>query len=122
MVCQSIVPPRDWKGIADLNRMSSFGTFVLWSFALFWMVKLIQYVVDIQRLRELQSFYFYLLEIRDVIPPPPLTADKTGRHPNHLLAASNTKADEVARCKSEYCKSHSNKVKCTFLQTADGCT
>jgi hypothetical protein len=30
------------------------------------MVKLLQYVMDIQRLRELQNFYCHLLEIRDV--------------------------------------------------------
>ena len=29
-------------------------------------MKLLQYVVDIQRLRELQNFYVYLLDIRDV--------------------------------------------------------
>lgn len=47
-------------------RISWGGSFVLWSFALFWMVKFLQYVVDIQRLRELQNFYHYLLEIQDV--------------------------------------------------------
>jgi autophagy-related protein 9 len=47
-------------------RISYTGTFVLWSFALFWIIKLIQYVVDIQRLLELQNFYHYLLEIREV--------------------------------------------------------
>jgi hypothetical protein len=48
------------------NRLSYTGTFVLWAFALFWMIKFIQYVVDIQRLHELQNFYYHLLEIREV--------------------------------------------------------
>jgi hypothetical protein len=47
-------------------RISWGGSFVLWSFALFWMIKFIQYLVDIQRLAELQNFYHYLLEIQDV--------------------------------------------------------
>jgi autophagy-related protein 9 len=51
---------------ADMPRISYTATFVLWSFALFWMIKLIQYIVDIQRLLELQNFYYYLLEIREV--------------------------------------------------------
>ena len=51
---------------AERGRISYTGTFVLWSFALFWMIKLLQYIVDLQRLRELQNFYYYLLEIRDV--------------------------------------------------------
>lgn len=59
------------------------------------MIKLFQYVVDLQRLRELQNFYYYLLEIRDVtsISWSPLTP--VGGHSNNLLARNRPEADET---------------------------
>jgi hypothetical protein len=102
------------------NRLSYTGTFVLWAFALFWMVKFIQYVVDIQRLRELQNFYHYLLEIHDVLPQ--VNSLIVGRHPDHLLARRRPEIDETTQLESQYCGSRENRTKRTLLQTTNGCT
>lgn len=48
-----------------MSRLGLFPTFLLWLFALFWFMKLIQYVYDIQRLLDLKNFYLHLLEITD---------------------------------------------------------
>jgi autophagy-related protein 9 len=48
-----------------MSRLGYFSTFLIWLFTLFWFMKLIQYVYDIQRLLDLKNFYFYLLNISD---------------------------------------------------------
>lgn len=48
-----------------MSRLGIFSTFLLWLFTLFWFMKLIQYVYDIQRLLDLKNFYFHLLDISD---------------------------------------------------------
>ncbi len=45
--------------------MSGTANFLLWLFALFWIVKVFEYLVDIRRLRHLHDFYLYLLDIPD---------------------------------------------------------
>src|SRR5688572_18425190 len=45
--------------------MSGTAAFLLWAFSLYWVVTLIQYVLDLRRLIELYNFYKYLLEIPD---------------------------------------------------------
>jgi Autophagy protein ATG9 len=86
------------------NRLSYTGTFVLWAFALFWMIKFIQYVVDIQRLRELQSFYYHLLEIREV--PQFKMKLIIGRHSNCLVARCGPEIDETPEFESKYRRSN----------------
>lgn len=48
-----------------MSRLGYFSTFLIWLFTLFWFMKLIQYVYDIQRLLDLKNFYFYLLNISE---------------------------------------------------------
>lgn len=48
-----------------MSRLGIFPSFLLWLFALFWFMKLIQYVYDIQRLIDLKNFYLHLLDITD---------------------------------------------------------
>ena len=48
-----------------MSRLSYFSTFLIWLFTLFWFMKLIQYIYDIQRLLDLKNFYFYLLNISE---------------------------------------------------------
>lgn len=48
-----------------MSRLGYFSTFLIWLFTLFWFMKLIQYVYDIQRLLDLKNFYFYLLDISE---------------------------------------------------------
>lgn len=48
-----------------MSRLGFFPSFLLWLFTLFWFMKLIQYVYDIQRLLDLKSFYFHLLNISE---------------------------------------------------------
>lgn len=48
-----------------ISRLGVFPSFLLWLFTLFWFMKLIQYVYDIQRLLDLKNFYFYLLDISE---------------------------------------------------------
>lgn len=46
--------------------MSGTANFFLWLFALFWIAKFFQYVVDIRRLRHMADFYRYLLDVSDL--------------------------------------------------------
>jgi autophagy-related protein 9 len=45
--------------------MSGTASFLIWLFAFSWVAKLLQYVVDVRRLRHLHDFYLYLLDIPD---------------------------------------------------------
>lgn len=45
--------------------MSGSANILVWLFAFFWITKLFQYVVDLRRLRHMQEFYLYLLDIPD---------------------------------------------------------
>ena len=45
--------------------MSGSANLFLWLFAFFWIAKVFQYVWDIRRLRQMQDFYLYLLDIND---------------------------------------------------------
>ena len=47
------------------KRMSTSASILLWLFTFFWIFKVFDYCRDIRRLRSMQSFYRYLLEIRD---------------------------------------------------------
>lgn len=47
------------------KKMSTTATFFLWLFTLFWIGKLVQYVLDIRRLRQMHDFYHYLLGVSD---------------------------------------------------------
>ncbi|KZF21871.1 autophagy-related protein 9 [Xylona heveae TC161] len=47
------------------KNMSGSANFLLWLFSLFWIGKLFQYILDIRRLRYIQNFYHYLLDIPD---------------------------------------------------------
>ena len=47
------------------KNMSGFANFLIWMFAFLWFAKLFQYIIDIRRLRQMQDFYQYLLEIQD---------------------------------------------------------
>ncbi|KKY27346.1 putative autophagy protein [Phaeomoniella chlamydospora] len=49
-----------------MKRMSTGSTFLLWLFYLFWVWKLVQYVLDYRRLRNIHDFYHYLLGVSDV--------------------------------------------------------
>lgn len=48
-----------------MSKMGLMHTFTLWLFALFWFLKLFQYVNDIKRLADMRDFYHYLLGIPD---------------------------------------------------------
>lgn len=48
-----------------MAQMPVFNKFVLWLFALFWFLKVFQYVGDIKRLSDLRNFYQYLLGISE---------------------------------------------------------
>ncbi|KAI9755565.1 MAG: autophagy protein atg9 [Lichina confinis] len=45
------------------KNMSGSANFLVWLFSFFWIAKLFQYVIDIRRLRHMQEFYLYLLDI-----------------------------------------------------------
>lgn len=47
------------------KRMSGLSNLMIWLFAFLWICKAFQYVMDIQRLRNLHNFFHYLLEIPD---------------------------------------------------------
>ena len=47
------------------KRMSTSASLLLWLFTFFWVFKVFDYCRDVRRLRSMQSFYRYLLEIRD---------------------------------------------------------
>ncbi|KAI9820866.1 MAG: autophagy protein atg9 [Thelocarpon impressellum] len=47
------------------KKMSGTANFFLWLFALFWIAKVLQYIVDIRRLRHMHDFYLYLLDVND---------------------------------------------------------
>lgn len=48
-----------------MARMSTSSTLLLWLFTFFWIGKLMQYILDIPRLRHMHDFYLYLLNIPD---------------------------------------------------------
>ncbi len=48
------------------KQMSSFANVLIWLFAFLWICKGFEYVKDIRRLRNMQDFYHYLLEIPDL--------------------------------------------------------
>lgn len=48
-----------------MAQMPIFNKFVLWLFALFWFLKVFQYVGDIKRLNDLKNFHQYLLGISE---------------------------------------------------------
>lgn len=47
------------------KKMSTSSTLLLWLFTLFWIGKLVQYVLDIRRLRHMHDFYHHLLGVSD---------------------------------------------------------
>ncbi|KAL6721183.1 autophagy protein atg9 [Lecanora helva] len=48
------------------KKMSGFQNFLIWLFAFFWICKVFQYAYDFRRLRQMQNFYQYLLEVSDM--------------------------------------------------------
>jgi autophagy-related protein 9 len=48
-----------------MTKISISTTLLLWLFTFFWIGKLMQYVLDIRRLRHMHDFYYYLLGISD---------------------------------------------------------
>ncbi|OKL63706.1 Autophagy-related protein 9 [Talaromyces atroroseus] len=48
-----------------MTKVSTSTTLLLWLFTFFWIGKLVQYVLDIRRLRHMHDFYHYLLDISD---------------------------------------------------------
>ncbi|MCJ1403390.1 autophagy protein atg9 [Xylographa trunciseda] len=47
------------------KTMSGFANLLIWLFAVLWIVKVFQYLLEIRRLRYMHDFYHYLLEIPD---------------------------------------------------------
>lgn len=47
------------------RKMGFFPSLVLWGLVLFWILRLFQYALDMQRLKHLHDFYLYLLDISD---------------------------------------------------------
>lgn len=48
-----------------MAKISGFHKFLLWVTALFWFLKLFQYVQDVRRLQDVKDFYWHLLDISD---------------------------------------------------------
>ncbi|KAK9457674.1 autophagy protein Apg9-domain-containing protein [Dipodascopsis uninucleata] len=48
-----------------ISKQGFFATFCLWILMLVWFLRLFHYIVDTRRLRDLQNFYKYLLDIND---------------------------------------------------------
>lgn len=48
-----------------MTTISTSTTLLLWLFTFFWIGKLVQYILDIRRLRHMHDFYHYLLNISD---------------------------------------------------------
>ena len=46
-------------------KMSASSTFLLWLFTFFWIGKVVQYLLDVRRLKHMHDFYLYLLGIPD---------------------------------------------------------
>jgi autophagy-related protein 9 len=55
-----------FPSISNFHSISYTASFVLWAFIVYWFQKLIHHIFDIRNLLEMQSFYFHLLEVRDV--------------------------------------------------------